>query len=184
LTVGCRERTLRACAAPVTHFTRRGSPCENSCRSWQLLLFCLLPGLRTQATRCRSARRTPAPSLFVPTSDPAVVQTTDVGTGHATHLGKYTFRAEERINLQTLAVTDGRYTLTAANGDTVEGTYSGQAQTTSTAGVVTYLVSGPIIGGTGRFAAATGHLTWNGGADLTAGTLFDTMTGNISAPGN
>ena len=121
---------------------------------------------------------------FVPTSDPAVVQTTDVGTGHATHLGKYTLRAEERINLQTLAVTDGRYTLTAANGDTVEGTYSGQAQTTSTAGVVTYLVSGPIIGGTGRFAAATGHLTWNGGAVLTAGTLFDTITGNISAPGN
>src|SRR5512132_82163 len=61
LTVGCRERTLRACAAPVTHFTRRGSPCENSCRSSQLLLFCSLPGLRTQATRCRSARRTSAP---------------------------------------------------------------------------------------------------------------------------
>jgi hypothetical protein len=121
---------------------------------------------------------------FVPTSVPAVVETTDVGTGHATHLGKYTFRATERINLLTLAVTDGRYTLTAANGDTLEGTYSGQAQTTSTAGVITYLVSGPITGGTGRFVGATGYVTWNGGGDLTVGTLYDTITGYISAPGN
>lgn len=120
--------------------------------------------------------------VIEPTSDPAVVVAHDVGTGRATHLGRYSLVAQETVNLETLEITNGSYTLTGANGDTVSGTYQGHAAATGTPGVITYRVAGPITGGTGRFAGARGHLVWNGGADLSAGTLFDKITGTISPP--
>ncbi len=49
----------------------------------------------------------------------------------------------------------------------------------------THLESEPLCGEfvlvkQGRFAGASGELTFNGGADLNAGTLFDVITGTIS----
>lgn len=87
-----------------------------------------------------------------------VVQTADVGVGTATHLGRFTLEAGETIDLATGAVTEGFFTLTGANGDTVSGSYSGQALP----GLTGYVVSGPVTGGTGRFAGATGFLIWDG----------------------
>jgi hypothetical protein len=109
-----------------------------------------------------------------------VVHTEDTGVGEATHLGRYTLAATQDINLATGAVTNGSFTLTAANGDTVRGTYSGQALP----GLVGYTVSGPITGGTGRFAGATGFLVWRGTVDPAALTFTDEITGTISAVGN
>jgi len=70
--------------------------------------------------------------------------------------------------------------MTAANGDTVSGTYSGQALP----GLVGYVVSGPITGGTGRFAGATGFLVWHGTVDPAALTFADEITGTISSVGS
>lgn len=120
---------------------------------------------------------------FGPTSDPAVVVTEDWGTGYATHLGRYTLRASEHVNLATLAVTGGTYTLTAANGDTVYGSYEGQAAPTADPAVITYRVSGPILGGTGRFEGATGFIVWEGFANLATGELGDVITGWITNVG-
>jgi hypothetical protein len=110
---------------------------------------------------------------------PPFVLTQDVTTGHGTHLGKYTVVAQEIINLATLEVTAGSFTITAANGDTIVGTYSGQAALASPT-VITYLVSGPITGGTGRFAGATGSITFAGSGDLVTGELSETVTATIS----
>jgi hypothetical protein len=109
----------------------------------------------------------------------SVVHTFDTGLGTATHLGRFTLSASEDIDLLTGAVTNGSFTLTAANGDTVSGTYSGQALP----GLVGYLVSGPITGGTGRFGGATGFIVWHGTVDPVALTFADEITGTISSVG-
>lgn len=60
------------------------------------------------------------------------------------------------------------------------GSYAGQALP----GLVGYVVSGPIIGGTGRFAGATGFLVWHGTVDPVALTFTDEITGTISSIGS
>jgi hypothetical protein len=115
-----------------------------------------------------------------PTPDPLVVFTEDWTVGHATHVGRYTLVASEYINLATLAVTGGEWTMTAANGDQLYGTYEGQAAPTAEPFVITYHVSGPVLGGTGRFAGRSGFLVWDGIANLATGELSDVVTGWIS----
>jgi hypothetical protein len=114
-----------------------------------------------------------------PTSDPQVVVTRDSASGEATTFGRYTLVAHESINLATLAVHEGAFTITAANGDTLTGEYSGQAVAEFPT-IIHYDVSGPITGGTGRFAGATGIITFDGFADLQTGLLTDRIGGAIS----
>jgi len=108
-----------------------------------------------------------------------IVKTLDTGSGNATHLGRFTMAASETVDFGTLAVTGGTYTLTAANGDTVTGIYSGHILPTLDG----YLVSGPITGGTGRFTGATGFIVWHGSFDLATFTGSDVITGTISSVG-
>lgn len=111
------------------------------------------------------------------------VSTSDTGKGQSTHLGRYTFTAGECINLSTVEpeVTLGFFTLTAADGSTLNGNYSGSAEyTDATRTSVLYAVSGFITGGTGRFqTVTTGTFAFLGGADLSKGTGFDTIAGNV-----
>ena len=60
------------------------------------------------------------------------VSTSDTGKGQSTHLGRYTFTAGECINLSTVEpeVTLGFFTLTASDGSTLNGNYSGSAEYT------------------------------------------------------
>jgi hypothetical protein len=112
------------------------------------------------------------------------VQTSDTGRGQSSHLGQYTFTAGECIiNLATPRpeVTLGFFTLTTADRSTVTGNYSGSAEYADASMTsVIYAVSGFITGGTGRFRnATTGTFAFLGGADLSTGTGFDTIAGNI-----
>jgi hypothetical protein len=114
-----------------------------------------------------------------------IVLTDDWGSGTGTHIGKYTFVATECVNLATFAVTDGSWTITAANGDTVSGEYAGQAAPApGSACDITYDVEGPVTGGTGRFEGATGHLRWEGFANLCTRVLGDEISGWISSVGS
>jgi hypothetical protein len=79
------------------------------------------------------------------------------GTGHSTQLGNYSGHYRECLDPTTGAVTSGKFTLTATNGDEGFGTYSGQAFPTDDATVVNYKHPGVITGGTGRFAGAGRH---------------------------
>jgi hypothetical protein len=112
--------------------------------------------------------------------------TEDVASGHATHLGAYQLLASECIlplGPGTFAVTGGAFTLTGANGDTISGTYEGTAALAADGVNFTYDVSGPITGGTGRFAGADGELVWHGEGSFATGRLSDVVVGEISSPG-
>ncbi len=102
------------------------------------------------------------------------------GTGHSTQLGNYSGRYRECLDPATGAVTGGTFTLTAANGDKVFGTYSGQAVPTDDPTVVAYEDPGEITGGTGRFAGAGGTMTTSGVANLATGEYRGTITGGVS----
>jgi hypothetical protein len=112
---------------------------------------------------------------YTGTTDPNVIQTSDTGTGFAVLLGKYQLTASEHINTVTLQVSNASFTIEASNGDKLFGTYSGGAQPGSAAGTVVYQVSGPITGGTGRFAGATGGIAFLGPADLNKGVFSDVV---------
>jgi hypothetical protein len=104
------------------------------------------------------------------------------GTGHSTKLGNYSGHYRECFDPATGAVTSGTFTLTAANGDKVFGTFNGQARPTDDPTVVRYDDPGVITGGTGRFAHAGGSLTTSGLANLATGEYTGTITGSVSRP--
>jgi hypothetical protein len=110
----------------------------------------------------------------------SIVETSDRGSGTATHMGSFTMVASETVDFAAMTVTNGRFTLTAANGDTVSGTYSG----TILPGLVGYLVSGPITGGTGRFVGASGEIVFDGTFDPATFTGSDVISGTISTVGS
>ena len=110
----------------------------------------------------------------------SVVQTADAGAGTATHLGKFRMVASETVDFGSLTVRNGVFTLTAASGDTLSGTYSGTIQP----GLTGYLVSGPITGGTGRFVGATGTIVFKGTFDAATGTGSYVIAGTISSVGS
>jgi len=90
-------------------------------------------------------------------TDPII--TNDFAEGIAPRLGKYTLVAREVINPVTHEISEGAFVITAANGDTVLGTYTGTVSFEPTR--ITWIVDGPVVSGTGRFAKATGtvHIT-------------------------
>jgi hypothetical protein len=104
------------------------------------------------------------------------------GGGHATHLGDFTTHYRECFVAATGAVTDGSFTLTAANGDTISGTYGGQVSPTGEATVFAYDDPGDITGGTGRFADAGGVVDTRGVVNLATGGYSGTITGRVSNP--
>jgi hypothetical protein len=138
-------------------------------------------GIGSAATASASSaipmKATDAGSATIVGVSGSVIHTHDTGNGVATHLGRYTLDASEDVNLATGAIMNGSFTLTAANGDKVSGTYSGHALP----GLTGYVVSGPLTGGTGRFADATGFLVWNGTLDPVALSFTDKITGTISS---
>lgn len=114
-----------------------------------------------------------------------LVRTRDTAFGKANHgIGRYTLEATEVVNLATLAVTDGEFTLTTRKGS-ISGTYAGQAAGTANPAVITYHVEGPITGGTGRYAGVTGRIVFDGVATFTsasAGDLCDQVRGVLIEP--
>ena len=104
------------------------------------------------------------------------------GTGHSTRLGNYSGHYRECFDPATGAVTGGTFTLTAANGDKVSGTFGGQARPTDDPTVVAYDDPGVITGGTGRFADAGGSMTTSGLANLATGEFSGTITGSVARP--
>lgn len=104
------------------------------------------------------------------------------GTGRATQLGAYTYTANECFDPLSGNFT-GTPTLTAANGDTIVGTYAGQVFATPDPDVITYEEELAITSGTGRFAGATGTLHVSGVANLATLEYAQTLIGTVSTPG-
>lgn len=113
------------------------------------------------------------------------ISNTEVASGNATHLGLVTWNSQELatpISENQLSVC-GSFTLTAANGDKVFGTY----ETIGTIDFSTFIgkFEGPFVitGGTGRFANATGSGTIIGvGNLLEPFEIVGSLSGTISQP--
>jgi hypothetical protein len=81
------------------------------------------------------------------------------------------------------ALTDGRFTYTFQGGDTIFGTYNGNAANSATPGVFNAVENLTITGGTGRFVGASGSITSNGQLRVVDGNgvFMGTLTGNVTA---
>ncbi len=116
---------------------------------------------------------------FVPTPlAPPLVQQIDVGTCRISHLGRTEFVGIQVINPVT-GTQSGERTLTAANGDQLRGTHVGTS-TMSSPGVVSFVATMTFVGGTGRFAHATGTATLRGTANLAERKAKVSLNGRIS----
>lgn len=118
--------------------------------------------------------------IVSPTGDARTVRTQAFSTGEATHVGKYSLVAREVLDLESLAVTEGSFTLTTSNGDTISGTFAGSGTPGEEPGVIVFNVSGPVTAGVGRFAEVSGDLTFTGVADLATGELSENISGILS----
>ena len=100
-----------------------------------------------------------------------------VGTGTATHLGRYTLVADFTLTPAT-GTAVGSMTLTAANGDVLSATFTGQG--VPTGGISAIVETATITGGTGRFAGVTGSFVLERTLTRTTGVSFGSFEGTLS----
>ena len=86
--------------------------------------------------------------------------------GNANQLGAFTGTAEFIVNLCDLTYT-GFFHWTAANGDSLEGTFDGNLTPTATPGVFDNHETAEVTNGTDRFADATGSFNLGGQVNFT-----------------
>jgi opacity protein-like surface antigen len=97
--------------------------------------------------------------------------------GHASQLGRYTATFEFQVDLRT-STASGSFTMTAANGDTLFGTLSGHS--TPAGSFAAIVETDTILGGTGRFAGATGSFTVERLLDQATGISSGSFNGAIA----
>jgi hypothetical protein len=124
-------------------------------------------------------------AVLIPTDPPIMsVQYTAKGKdsllGDITDVGHYFLRLS--ANGIPLAVTDGVFTSTGANGDAIQGTFSGIVRPSQKAGFLAFEFSGFITGGKGRFAGATGHDITRGELEVATGKSVSSWEGMLSRP--
>jgi len=97
------------------------------------------------------------------------------GGGNATQLGRFTVQVTSRLSLGPGLINAGLYTFTAANGDTLNA-FFGQVDSDPPRTIE----SATILGGSGRFAGASGTFTITRVYDPIAGTTAGSFEGSIS----
>jgi hypothetical protein len=108
-------------------------------------------------------------------------------TGNATHLGRFTLAIPHTVNLTPPPpfTAAGFYQFVAANGDTLSASFTGQVNPIPGGNAAVEIAT--IIGGTGRFAGATGGFTGEHVVlvDPATGirTIIGSFEGTISSPG-
>ena len=114
-----------------------------------------------------------------PVPPPPTFSQTDTGICNIRHLGRTTLYGEQVINFAA-GTQSGWRTLTAANGDELHVQHSGTSGMIAP-GVVRFQATMTIVGGTGRFANATGEMKAEGVATLaTSSTEVSITSGTIT----
>ena len=118
------------------------------------------------------------------TVNPPIGTIVGSGIGIGTHLGRFTYEFPHTVNFgSTPPIGRGTYSFTAANGDKVHATFTGQS--TPVAPGFVYVVEECVItGGTGRFINATGRFTVMRLVDQFNGRTSGSYEGTISSPGS
>jgi len=101
-----------------------------------------------------------------------------IGAGSATLLGKYSYEANECFDGKLFYF--GSFTMRTSKGNTIVGTYSGTVGPTSDPNVASYDQDAKILGGTGRFARASGAFHVSGLANLATGAYSQKLIGTLS----
>ena len=110
---------------------------------------------------------------------PPTHQQVDTGTCHLTHLGRSSIYGEQEINFAA-GTQRGERTITAANGDVLFVQNAGTSRPAGP-GLVRFSAIMTFVGGTGRFARATGEARAEGTANLiTHRTTIDIVEGWIA----
>ncbi|MCI0541619.1 MAG: hypothetical protein L0Z50_40995 [Verrucomicrobiales bacterium] len=107
------------------------------------------------------------PTLFVDAS----------GSGHATHLGQFTYTYEAIVNFPA-GTAVGSACFIASNGDAIFAEFTGLGQATGTLSFIVEKFT--ITGGTGRFEGATGSFTMERLLNLVTGETEGAFKGTIS----
>jgi hypothetical protein len=102
-------------------------------------------------------------------------------TGTSTQLGEFSVLVPHLVDLPTRTAA-GDYEFTAANGDKLIASFTGQATPTATPGVIAIVETATIDPdrSTGRFAGATGGFVAQRLFDRIAGTTVGSFAGTIS----
>jgi hypothetical protein len=172
---------------------------------WLARLLCGLAVLLTvavaSADECGQERlraTIDASEALLPTSVSEVFTVTISGTGEGQHFGRLTFDATEIIDFRQFSatdvfqnpravVTDGQFTITAADGNILTGTYDGVGlPDLSRPDFVNGTALARLTGGTGRFRCASGFAPFT--LDINAMTLTEVITfdtcANLFCPGD
>jgi hypothetical protein len=102
--------------------------------------------------------------------------------GRATHLGPFTARSTYCVDLAALAIRNGHTIYTAANGAELWSTFSGKL--TGSPPVFGVEIDLIVVGGTGRFAGATGGAVVVGDFDASVGSGTVSMDGVLTWGGS
>lgn len=109
---------------------------------------------------------------------PPVYRQVAAGTCQLAHVGYATVDFVQVVNFATRTQRSLVLTYTAANGDVLRAASAGTSAPSATG--VTFSATITFLGGTGRFASATGQAHAEGTADLAAGTSQYTLEGWIA----
>lgn len=127
-------------------------------------------------------------SSVVTPRGPGEVQVAMSGTGNASHLGKITYNSTEIADFFTnpgkITVHDGHFVIVAANGDEVHGEAGTLGDLPDASGNTQFVGVFRIVGGTGRFANASGGGTIRVIANLYAGIGTILLDGAITSVGS
>ena len=121
-----------------------------------------------------SCTTTFGPTPFPP---PPIHHQIDTGSCQLTHLGRTEFYGEQDINFAA-GTQSGWRRWTAANGDELHLTHTGTSGLVAP-GMVGFTAQMTIVGGTGRFAGATGSARGIGVANLATRSTSVTIDGWI-----
>jgi|SRR5688572_699002 hypothetical protein len=150
-------------------------------------LFLLIPfaprAVDAQSTELLRATILISETIETIGAPPCVLQGNISGTGVALHLGKVTLASTDCINPLNPEFTlfffaSNNVALSMANGDQISTRYSGTLAAEGPVGVITGTFE--IIGGTGRYAGATGAGSVQGVEDMTTGKGQIQLIGTIS----
>ena len=161
LTAGCENRPTVAGPSPV-----------------------LAPGALQSPTVGLEARTVPFSGRFEGRSsltplEPPLARVLVEGSGTASHLGRFNITMPHVVSFATGEGT-GTFTLTAANGDELSGTFTGHEEEGPQFSFLEQLI---VTGGTGRFTGATGSFTLHRVLDPVTEHTSGTFEGVISPPG-